>query len=114
MGLGGCPISRATYKKDVHYLTSLERSTYAAELLDLKLTTYRYIDDPEGKPHLGFIIEDVEPSVLAESTRNRVDLYGYASMTVAAVQEQAKRIDDLNQELEDVRRQLLELSKRCK
>ena len=38
--------------------------------------------------------------------RNMVDLYGYASMAVAAIQTQAREIADLQHQLAMLRRQL--------
>ena len=55
---------------------------------------YRYKDGPE-RQHLGFIIEDVEPSPSVDSQHDQVDLYGYTSMAIAALQEQHHEIESL-------------------
>jgi hypothetical protein len=72
-----------------------------------RLATYRYRDaGPADRAHLGFIIEDVEPSAAVDAERDQVDLYGYASMAVAALQVQARQIESLQAELFALRREL--------
>lgn len=66
----------------------------------MKLATYKY-KVGDSSQHLGFIIEDMpngSPAVLA--SRQRVDLYGYLSMAVAAIQRQQRQIDLLERRLE--------------
>lgn len=101
---GMCPISRARYKEDIRYLSPDERSALADELQSIPLARYRYKDAPE-REHLGFIIEDIEPSPSVDSPRDRVDLYGYTSMAVAALQQQ-------HEELAALRKQVRELEAR--
>jgi hypothetical protein len=56
--------------------------------------------------HLGFIIEDMpEGSAAVLPSRDRVDLYGYTSMTVASLQHQQREIDELKTELAKLRRE---------
>ncbi len=99
---GGCPISRAQYKTDIEYLTAADRAVLAEQLLATPLATYRYKSSPRGAWQLGFIIEDVEPSPSVDSPRDRVDLYGYTSMVVAALQEQQERIERLEAQVEQL------------
>jgi hypothetical protein len=94
---GGCPISRRVYKTDIEYLDAAGLKRYADELDRLRLATYKYKGG--GPTHLGFIIEDVEPSVSVDSPRDMVDLYGYTSMAVAALKLQAQKIAALESEL---------------
>ena len=61
---------------------------------------------PAAAPHLGFIIEDVEPSPSVDSAHDMVDLYGYLSMAVGAIQVQAKQIEALQQEVRGLRQEL--------
>ena len=97
---GLCPISRRAYKKNVQYLSPSDLERLRADLLKFRLASYQY-DLPGADPttHLGFIIDDVgaSPSVAANGTT--VDLYGYASMAVAALQTQQREIDELKREL---------------
>ena len=102
LGLGGCPISRRRYKTDIDYLTEAETTRAHDELMSIQLATYRYRAG-DARQHLGFIMEDVEPSLSVDSTRGIVDLYGYASLAVAALQAQNRRIEALEREVEAVR-----------
>jgi hypothetical protein len=103
---GNCPISRRQAKRDISYLTVAERRAYRDQLLSLRLATYSYKAEAPGRRHLGFIIEDVEPSVAVDPERNMVDLYGYMSLTVAAAQEQARTIEALRREVDSLRREV--------
>jgi hypothetical protein len=98
---GECPISRRAYKDDVRYLDDAERGRLRDELMGFKLATWRYKDAPAERRHLGFVIDDVEPSAAAE--RDHVDLYGYTSMAVAALQMQARQIDALERKVAALR-----------
>jgi hypothetical protein len=102
---GQCPVSRAKYKTDIEYLGESERAKLADDVQSIPLVRYRYKDGPE-REHLGFIIEDVEPSPGVDSQHDQVDLYGYTSMTVAALQEQHREIEALKREVEELRAQL--------
>jgi endosialidase-like protein len=106
-GTGGCPISRARFKRDIEYLSEAEVERLYAELRRFRLATYRYrAAPPADRARLGFIIEDVEPSAAVDADRDSVDLYGYASMAVAALQVQAKEIESLRTEVEALRHRL--------
>jgi len=102
---GVCPKSRAMYKTQIEYVDPVERARLAADLQTIPLVRYRYKDAPD-RSHLGFIIEDVEPSPSVDSQRDQVDLYGYASMAVAAIQEQSKEIAELRREVEGLKVEL--------
>ncbi len=105
-----CPISRRRYKRDIEYLGRASLTQLRDELLAIKLATYRYkYEAPSAQPHLGFIIDDIEPSVSVDSRHDKVDLYGYLSMAVGAVQVQATEITALRQEIEDLRQELNQL-----
>ena len=104
---GGCPISRARFKRDVAYLSETDLVRLHDELRRIPLATYRYrAAGPPDRSRLGFVIEDVEPSPAVDAPRDAVDLYGYASMAVAALQVQAKQIDSLQRELAALRREM--------
>jgi hypothetical protein len=74
----------------------------------MPLATWRYNDeDPNAREHLGFIIDDqplTSPAV--RPTGDRVDLYGYTSMAVAAIQEQHRQIEALQKEVKNLREEL--------
>jgi hypothetical protein len=105
MQAGGCPVSRASYKKDIHFLSSSELRTYRDQLLALPLARYRYRQS-DSREHLGFLIDGHESLACVEPERDQVDLYGYASMAVAALQVQARQIDDLAKEVAALRAEL--------
>lgn len=100
---GGCPISRKKYKKDIDYLTEEDREKLRENVLQLRLARYHYItESAKQKRHLGFIIEDLPdytqlPAVTPDG--KSVDLYGYISMAISAVQTQAKEIAALKAEV---------------
>lgn len=96
---GGCPISRRDYKTDIHYLAQDDLARYQREVLDMKLATWRYKHDP-AKTRVGIIIDDDEKSQAVDAARNMVDVYGYTSMAIAALQIQARQIETLQQEVE--------------
>ena len=102
---GQCPISRRRYKEDVRYLDARDLRRLRDELMRFPLATYRYKGDP-SRTHLGFVIEDVEPSPSVDGTRDMVDLYGYTTMAVAALKEQAREIRALKREVATLRREL--------
>jgi hypothetical protein len=106
-----CPISRRQYKQNVEYLSERELAALRDELLRMRLATYRYRSGADPHTHLGFILEDVEPSVAADSARGRVDLYSYASMAVATVQLQAKELETLRQDVAALRKEVATLRK---
>jgi len=104
---GACPISRRRDKQDIRYLGAEDRKRLSDELLKLPLATYRYrAPEAASRTHLGFIIDDVEPSLSVDPDRDMVDLYGYASMAVAAIQTQADEIAALRREVAELRREL--------
>ena len=102
---GQCPISRAKYKTGIEYLSPADRAKLSEDVQSIPLVRYRYKDRPE-REHLGFIIEDVEPSPGVDSQRDQVDLYGYTSMAVAALQQQHHEIEMLKHEIQEPRSQL--------
>lgn len=104
---GGCPISRASFKSNVAYLSEADLDRYYEEVRRIRLATYQYRDrGPADRRHLGFLIDDQEPSVGVDSERDMVDLYGYTSLAVAALQVQGRQIEALRREVADLRRQI--------
>jgi hypothetical protein len=100
----GCPVSRKSAKTDIHYLSAAELEKFRDELLSLPLATFRYrTADPGARLHLGFMIDDRESAICVDPQRGQIDLYGYASMAVAALQVQAREIAELRRELAELR-----------
>jgi len=98
---GGCPISRARFKQDIAYLSEQELQDYHEQLMSMQLASYHYRTAPQSSPQLGFIIEDIEPSAAVRG--DHVNLYGYLSMAVAAIQVQQRQIRALESELQALR-----------
>lgn len=102
-----CPISQAKMKKDVSYLSEEAKRELSRDLMDFRLATYRYRSETPGdREHLGFIIDDVGPSPAVMASGERVDMYGYQTMAVAALQVQAREIAELKKEVRDLKREL--------
>jgi hypothetical protein len=96
---GGCPISLRDAKADIVYVDADRRGELHAELVRIPLAEYRYRTEPAAR-HLGFVIEDQPAASAAVMARgDRVDLYGYASLAVAAIQVQDARIRELEARL---------------
>jgi hypothetical protein len=108
---GGCPKSRRELKRDIRYLSAEELRRYERELVELKLATWRYKQDP-ARERLGFIIDDHETSVAVDGSRDMVDLYGYTSLAVAALQVQARELETMRRELSALRKELAALKAR--
>lgn len=94
---GGCPVSRASAKHEITYVDDALRGRLAQEIENTRLATYRY--KTGGPLRLGFLIDDQPLSMSVDPARDMIDLYGYTSMTVAALQQQSKRIAALEAQL---------------
>lgn len=107
-GGGNCPISLAKHKTGISYLRPAEVEALARDVHDLKLATWVYRADPTGSVRTGFLIDDVPGSPAVAPDGEHVDLYGYTSMAVAAIQAQAAQIERMEKEIaalrEEVRR----------
>ncbi|MES1209242.1 MAG: hypothetical protein ABUS79_25170 [Pseudomonadota bacterium] len=104
---GNCPISRRAFKREIHQLDADEVQRVYAQLRDIKLSTYHYKNEPESNaPRLGFIIDDTASPYPINPDGNSVNLYGYASMAVAAIQAQGQEIAALKAEVARLRQQV--------
>ncbi len=104
---GPCPISLRRYKRDIRYLDGADRARLRDELVRYPLATWRYRHEGEAAPvRLGFIIDDVAPSAAVAPDGQTVDLYGYATMAVATLQEQEREIAELRAELKQLKREV--------
>lgn len=108
---GNCPISRRQWKTDVRYLEQADVERLARELEAVRLATYRYRTDASGHTQLGFIIDDGVPAFGIAADQQHVDLYGYTSLAVAALQAQARELDALRSEVKALRERLDALSR---
>ncbi|MCB9674353.1 MAG: hypothetical protein H6737_04505 [Alphaproteobacteria bacterium] len=104
---GGCPISKAEAKREIAYLDEAALKRRADEALAMRLATWRYRwEDGGTRPHLGFIIDDAPSSAAVRSDGERVDLYGYTSLALAAVQVQQQEIEALRAEIAALRAEI--------
>jgi hypothetical protein len=109
---GNCPppngaVSRRAAKRDIQYLTDEDLTAAENAVRNIPLARFNYKwDAPTERRRLGFIIEDIAPSPSVDEAQGVVDLYGYTSLAVAALQEQAREIAALRQEVTDLQRRL--------
>jgi hypothetical protein len=101
-----CPISRRALKEDITYVDPAAAARLHDELMRLPVATWRDRGDASGARRLGFVIEDVAPSAAVAADGTHVDLYGYVSMAVAALQVQARELSGLRAEVASLRRAL--------
>jgi hypothetical protein len=100
-----CPISQRAAKREIAYLTPADARRLHDELMRMPLATYRYRNEsPDARRRLGFVIDDLGTSPAVEPDRSMVDLYGFTSMAVAALQEQRREIKRLRREMRALRR----------
>ncbi|HEX8791821.1 MAG TPA: hypothetical protein VF765_12795 [Polyangiaceae bacterium] len=100
-GPGGCPISTRKYKNGIEYVNDTQLRQLHDETMGIRLATYQYkpqVADP-GPTHFGFIVEDNLQTPAVDPMHDRVDMYGYVSMVVAAMQVQEKEIAELRAEV---------------
>jgi hypothetical protein len=103
IGNTSCPVSTAAAKDDIVYVTPADAEYLRRELMKIPLATYRYKGQTDH--HLGFVIEDLPPTSPAVlPSRDRVDLYGYLSMAVAAIQRQDKEIAALKAQIAELKK----------
>ena len=99
-----CPISRRAFKRDIRPVDDDSRQRLYDELRKIELTTYQYNSQPPSSPRrLGFIIDDTKTPYPINPDGNSVDLYGYMSMAVAAIQVQSREIESLKAEVSKLR-----------
>jgi hypothetical protein len=103
---GGCPISVAAAKREIHYLDEGELERCRDELLAIELASYVYAADAARRPQLGFIVDDVQSPIPVNSDGRTVNVYGYVSMAVAALKVQAREIERLEARIEALERRL--------
>jgi hypothetical protein len=99
----GCPVSRRAAKREIEPVSAEQREELYAELRAIQLSTYQYRDQPKSAPRrLGFIIDDTNAPAAIAADGNHVDLYGYISMAVGAVQIQAREIEALKARINEL------------
>jgi hypothetical protein len=107
----GCPISSRRLKDEIVYVSPTELEQLGHELVGIRLATFRY-KQGDGKRHLGFILEDSPNIPASDVGRGQVDLYAYISMAVAALQIQARQIEQLEADIDALSNEIEALSGR--
>jgi hypothetical protein len=94
--------SRRAVKDDILYVDDSERAALAKQALGVRLAHYRYKVEPaNARRSLGFVIDDMpDPSPAVLGDRAHVDNYGYTSLLLATVQEQARQLETLRKRVE--------------
>lgn len=108
---GACPISRPERKVDIRRVSSAELAELGEALLATRLYTWRYEDAPEAL-RFGFLIDADAPPFAVLPDGDRVDLYGYISLAVAAMKQQRAEVDGLTARLLALERRLESLEQR--
>ena len=104
---GMCPRSKADQKWGIAYANAAELEDAYRTLLDHKLARWHYNEEsPTDKEHFGFLIDDVSGAPSVAGDGEHVDLYGYTSLAVAAIQVQDQRIRQLERELADLKAEI--------
>jgi hypothetical protein len=105
-----CPRSNRAQKQDIRYLNQEDLQRLSDEVSRVRLTTYTYRDPSLGTDkHLGFIIEDNPKSPAVYPNQQHVDLYGYASMAVAALKVQKEQLRAHEQQMTELHREIANL-----
>jgi hypothetical protein len=92
------------FKRDIERLDDRGLERIYEQLRQIQLTTYQYKSAPADSPRrLGFIIDDTKTPYPTNPDGMSVDLYGYMSMAVAAIQVQSKEIEALRAEVARLR-----------
>jgi hypothetical protein len=100
---GGCPISRKRFKTGIRYLDRDDLRATRDAVMDLQLARWRYTwDEPTRRERLGFLIDDAPTSPAVTEDGEHVDLYGYVSLTVGALQAQQAQIEALEARLKEL------------
>ncbi|NUN12518.1 MAG: hypothetical protein HUU55_02645 [Myxococcales bacterium] len=93
--LDGCPKSQVESKTAIRIIDNADKTRVYETLQSLPLASYTYKDDPNQTMRLGFLIGHGGPQDAVLPSGERVDLYAYTSMAIAALQAQAQEIDRL-------------------
>jgi hypothetical protein len=102
-----CPVSEAKHKRDIVYIDSQRATQIQAKLQQIKIAEWNYNwDSTQRDPRLGFIIDDSPNLPAIHENGRQVDLYGYTSMVVVAIQNQARQIEVLEAKIKKMEEKL--------
>ena len=102
-----CPVSLRETKRDIRPLDAAALAAAHRQASSLPLSTWSYRADPPGaRRRLGFVIEDVGASPAVTLDGQHVDLYGYTSLALAALQDQDRQIAELQAQVAELRAEI--------
>ncbi|MDD2657325.1 MAG: DUF5011 domain-containing protein [Candidatus Pacebacteria bacterium] len=91
--------STRNLKTDITYETASSTDDMLNQLVNLKVATYRYtVEDQQNPLRIGLIAEDTQviaPEILSPNGKG-VDIYKFATFTLAGVQALAAKVDSQN------------------
>jgi hypothetical protein len=107
-------VSSKTYKRDIHYLALDDLRRVADQVMSLRLASWAYIDPKIASGRrLGIMVEDTPNGDAIDARGDRIDLYGYTSMAIAATQVNTKDVESLRREVEALRDEVEALRAKC-
>jgi len=106
-----CALSSRRFKEDIAYLSPEQLDELTEQVMSLHLATFRYKQGGTAR-HLGYILEDTPEAAASDVEHQRVDLYAYTSMAVAALQVQARDLRQLEVDVDALTWQVEKLSHR--
>ncbi|MEC7984540.1 MAG: hypothetical protein VX278_05215 [Myxococcota bacterium] len=104
-----CPVSRSKHKRDIAYINEQKAGEIADAVRQMKIAEWNYHKDATArKARLGFLIDDqpLSPAVLENG--EQVDVYGYTSMAIVAIQQQAAHIERLEKKIAELEAKIAE------
>lgn len=101
-------LSLRAVKQDIEYLSAQDQASCLDAVIGMPLARFRYREgDPEAPQRLGFMIDDMPTDSPAVASDGRhVDVYGFTSMAVAALQVQQREIATLRAQVEALQARL--------
>ncbi|HEY0141698.1 MAG TPA: tail fiber domain-containing protein [Thermoanaerobaculia bacterium] len=91
--------SSRTFKENIQELSGEEAMKTVAAL---KPVTYKYKNDPQQEPYVGFIAEDVPVAVSQEYDRRYISAMDIVATLTKVVQEQQKTIEQLSERVQQI------------
>ena len=92
--------SSRDYKKNIQIVDANQFPVMLSKVMNMVPTTYEYKEEygGDGNKKLGFISEEMPKEVTSKDGK-AVDLYELLTMTIAAMQEQQKQIEELKSQI---------------
>jgi hypothetical protein len=96
--------SSREYKKDIVPMAPSEYGPLLSRFMATRVVSYHYIpEQPDVKPHLGFIAEDA-PEEMVDEARKSISLGEEASFLLAAAKAVRAEQDDVRRRIEELKR----------